>query len=89
MPLFAYGYFVRLPDRRIDHAGHDFGPTLDSYLVGHSLGVKGDTEGLVIGILKGQPAKLAGGYDVFVLRGRRGVSARKDHHRPPPWDFFP
>lgn len=87
MPLFAYGYFVRLPDRRIDHAGHDFGPTLDSYLVGHSLGVKGDTEGLVIGILKGQPAKLAGGYDVFVLVEQRRVR-EKGSSPPPPWDFF-
>jgi hypothetical protein len=53
MAWFAYGYFVRLPDRSIVPAGHDFGPTLDSYAVGDSLGVKGDSKGFVIGILKG------------------------------------
>ncbi len=87
MPWYAYGYFVRLPDRRIVHAGHDFGPTLDLYTVGSSLGVKGDTEGFVIGILKGEPAKLSGGYDVFVLVEQRRVR-EKGSSPPPAWDFF-
>jgi len=87
MPWFAYGYFVRLPDRSIVHAGHDFGPTHDSYAVGDSLGVKGDTEDIVIGILKGEPAKLSGGYDVFVLVEQRRVR-EQGSSPPPPWDFF-
>lgn len=85
--LFAYGYFVRLRDGRIVAAGHDFGPTLDSYKVGDSLGTKGDVEGIVIGILKGEPAKKSGGYDVFVLIEER--RARLAGSGPaPPWDFF-
>ena len=87
MPWYAYGYFVRLPDRSIVPAGHDFGPTPDTYALGDSLGVKGDSEGFVIGILKGQPAKLAGGHDVFVLVEQRGVR-EKGTPPPPPWDFF-
>ena len=54
MTWISYGYFVRLPDGRIAPAGHDFAPTTDSYSVGDSLGVRGDSEGFVIGILKGQ-----------------------------------
>src|ERR1700704_1405685 len=87
MPWFEYGYFVRLPDRSIAPAGHDFGPTLDSYALGDSLGVKGDLEGFVIGTLKGQAAKLAGGYDVLVLVEQRRVR-EKGSSQPPPWDFF-
>ncbi len=81
MPWFAYGYFVRQLDGSIVPAGHDFGPTPDSYKLGDSLGVRGDSEGFVIGMLKGEEAKLAGGYDVFVstaslgfLRTRRGAA---------------
>ena len=70
MALFAYGYFAKTPTG-IFHAGHDFGPTLDSYKVGDSLGIKNGAEGIVIGILKGEPAKKSGGYDVFVLLEQR------------------
>ena len=70
MALFAYGYFVKTPNG-ISHAGHDFAPTLDSYKVGDSLGIKSRVEGIVIGILKGEPAKRSGGYDVFVLLEQR------------------
>jgi hypothetical protein len=70
VPFFAYGYFIKTPDG-IFHAGHDFGPTLDSYKVGDSLGIRNGSEGIVIGILKGQPAKRSGGYDVFVLLEQR------------------
>ena len=66
MAFFAYGYFVKTPTGII-HAGHDFAPTLDSYKVGASLGIQNGAEGIVIGILKGEPAKKSGGYDVFVL----------------------
>jgi hypothetical protein len=85
--VFAYGYFVRLPDRRIVFSGHDFAPTLSSYQVGDSLGIKDNVEGIVIGILKGEAAKRSGGYDVFVLVEQR--DARKKGLAPaPPWDFF-
>jgi hypothetical protein len=87
MPWFNYGYFVRLPDGSIVPAGQDFGPTPDTYALGDSLGVKGDSEGFVIGLLKGQVAKLAGGYDVFVLLEQRAVRG-KGVSPPPPWDFF-
>jgi hypothetical protein len=87
MPWFKYGYFARRPDGSIVPAGHDFGPTLDSFAIGDSLGVKGESEGFVIGILKGEDAKLAGGYDVFVLVEERHVR-EKGSPPPPPWDFF-
>lgn len=72
MAYYAYGYFVRTA-AGIFNAGHDFGPTTDSFKVGDSLGVRNGVEGIVIGILKGEPAKKSGGYDVFVLL----------EHRPP------
>jgi len=87
MPFFAYGYFVRLPDGHIVPAGHDFSPTLDSKKIGDSLGVRNGTEGIVIGILKGKPAKLSGGYDVFVLVEPRPPQA-EGSIAPAPWDFF-
>jgi hypothetical protein len=87
MPWFSYGYFVRRPDRTIVPAGQAFSPTPDAYKVGDSLGVKGDTEGFVIGILNGRPATLAGGYDVFVLVEERRAP-EKGASPPPPWDFF-
>jgi hypothetical protein len=67
---YAYGYFVWTP-RGVVHAGHDFGPTPDTYKVGDSLGVRSGVEGIVVGILKGEPAKKSGGYDVFVLIEQR------------------
>jgi len=67
---YAYGYFVWTPNGVV-HSGHDFGPTLDTYKVGDSLGVRSGVEGIVIGILKGEAAKKSGGYDVFVLVGQR------------------
>lgn len=70
MAFFAYGYFVKTPNG-IYHAGHDFAPTLDSYNVGDSLGIRNGAEGIVIGTLKGEAAKKSGGYDVFVLLEQR------------------
>lgn len=67
---YAYGYFVWTPNGVV-HSGHDFGPTLDTYKIGDSLGVRSGVEGIVIGILKGEPAKKSGGYDVFVLVSQR------------------
>jgi hypothetical protein len=67
---YAYRYFVWTPNGVV-HSGHDFGPTLDTYKVGGSLGVRSGVEGIVIGILKGEAAKKSGGYDVFVLVGQR------------------
>lgn len=55
--------------------------------MGDSLGVRGDSEGFVIGILKGREAKLAVGYDVFVLVEQRRVREPRSSP-PPPWDFF-
>lgn len=87
MVWFNYGYFVRTMNGNIVPAGNDFSPTPDRLNVGDSLGVREDTEGFVIGILKGHEAKLAGGYDVFVLVEQR--SAREPGEGPPPpWDFF-
>src|SRR6266550_4554283 len=60
MAWFRYGYFVRQPDGSIVPAGDSFCPTPDSCKVGDSLGVRGDEEGFVIGILKGREAKLGG-----------------------------
>jgi hypothetical protein len=48
--LIRLRIFVKTPTG-IHHAGHDFGPTLDSYKVGDSLGIKNGAEGMVIGIL--------------------------------------
>jgi hypothetical protein len=87
MAWFAYGYFVRQPDGSVVPAGHDFGPTPDTYKLGDSLGVRGDSEGFVIGILKGEDAKLSGGYDVFVLVEQRRAR-EPGSGPPPPWDFF-
>ena len=87
MTWFQYGYFVRQPDGSIVPAGTSFSGTLDSYNVGDSLGVRGGTEGFVIGVLKGHEAKLAGGYDVFVLVEQR-IGRRPAEGPPPPWDFF-
>jgi len=87
MPWFKYGYFVRLSDGSIVPAGHSFGPTPDTYTLGNNVGVKGGSEAFVIGILKGQAAKLAGGCDVFVLVEERTIRG-KGVSPPPPWDFF-
>lgn len=70
MAYYAYGYFVKTPSG-IFNSGHDFGPTLDTFKVGDSLGVRNGVEGIVIGILKGEAAKRNGGYDVFVLLEQR------------------
>ena len=75
MAFYAYGYFVRTP-AGIFHSGHDFGPTLDSFKVGDSLAVRNGVEGIVIGILKGEPAKKSGGYDVSVLLEQRPPRTR-------------
>jgi hypothetical protein len=87
MAWFRYGYFVRQPDGSIVPAGHDFGQTAESYKVGDSLGIGGDSERFVIGLLKGDEAKLAGGYDVFVLVEQRRAR-QPGPFPPPPWDFF-
>src|ERR1700689_5022545 len=87
MAWFRYGYFVRQPNGSIVPAGNSFCPTPDSYRVGDSLGVRGDSEGFVIGVLKGECAKLAGGYDTFVLVEQRRVR-EPGTGPPPPWDFF-
>ena len=85
--MFAYGYFCRRPDRTIVPCGKDFGPTLSTYKVGDSVGVRGQVEGFVIGVLTGKAAKMSGGFDVFVLVEERSVSA-KGASPPPPWNFF-
>jgi hypothetical protein len=82
MAWYAYG-FVRLANGSVVPAGHDFGPTLDRYALGDSLGVRGDSEGFAIGLVKGEEAKLAGGYDVFVLVEQRRIrEPEQAHHLP-------
>jgi hypothetical protein len=87
MAYFAYGYFVKTPTG-IFHSGHDFGPTLDSYKVGDSLGVRNGVEGIVVGILKGEAAKRTGGYDVFVLLEQRAPRAAPGAAAVAEQDFF-
>lgn len=78
--FFHYGYFVFFPNGHINPSGDDWGPTLDSYRVGDSLGVRQGKEGVVIDVRKGDTAKLLG-FDVVV------VLVERDQHdliRPAP-----
>lgn len=71
--MFSYGYVVKLPNGRLVRAGQDWGPTLDSFKVGDSLGVKNGKEGIVVAVVKGQEAKL-NGYDVMIILEERPVN---------------
>jgi hypothetical protein len=64
--VFKYGYFVRLPDGRLMPAGQDWGPTLDTFKKGDSLGIKSGREGIVYAVVKGGMAKQAG-IDVLIV----------------------
>jgi len=64
--MFRYGYFVRLPNGRLMPAGQDWGPTLDTYKKGDSLGTKNGREGIVYAVVKDGLAKQVG-VDVLVV----------------------
>lgn len=68
--MFKYGYFVVLQNGRLSPAGQDWGPTLDSYKAGDSKGIKNGFEGIVVGVIKGQEARL-NSVDVMVLLEER------------------
>ena len=64
--MFAYVYAVKLPSGRLVRAGKDFGPTMDTYRAGDSLGIKNGKEGVVLAVVKGDDAKL-NGADVLII----------------------
>jgi hypothetical protein len=64
--MFAYVYAVKLPSGRLVRAGQDFGPTMDTYRAGDSLGIKNGKEGVVLAVVKGDDAKL-NGADVLII----------------------
>ena len=70
--MFNYGYVVKLPNGRLVRAGQDWGPTLDSYKVGDSLGVRNGKEGIVLAVVKGEEANL-NGHDVMVILEERAA----------------
>jgi len=74
--MLHYGYFVLLPDGRLVAAGNDWGRTPDTYKAGDSMGVKNGSEGVVVGVLKGDPAKRFG-VDVMVIVDQQFVEERK------------
>ncbi len=65
--MLHYGYFVLLHDGRLVPAGDDWGPTPDTYKSGDSMGVRNDTEAIVVGVVKGDAAKFYGNVDVMVI----------------------
>lgn len=67
---FTYIYAVRLPSGLLVRASHDFGPTMDTYKVGDSLGVKSGKEGIVLAVVKGEDAKFNGGDVLIILEER-------------------
>lgn len=67
---FTYVYAVRLPSGRVVRTGQDFGPTMESYKVGDSLGVKNGKEGIVSAVVKGEDAKLNGADVLIVVEER-------------------
>jgi hypothetical protein len=69
---FTYVYAVKLASGRLVRAGQDFGPTMDTYKVGDSLGVKNGKEGIVLAVVKGDDAKL-NGADVLIIVEERPV----------------
>jgi hypothetical protein len=61
-----YGYFVLLHNGRLVAAGDSWRPSPDALKPGDSLGVKNGTEGIVAGIVRGNPAKWHG-FEVMVI----------------------
>jgi hypothetical protein len=64
--MYKYGYFVRLPDGRLVPTGQDWGPSLDTFKKGDSLGIKNGREGIVYAVLRDGMAKQVG-VDVLVV----------------------
>lgn len=73
--MFHYGYFVLLPDGRLVAAGSDWGRTPNTYKAGDSMGVKNDRQGIVVGVVKGEPAKRFN-VDVMVIVDQQLVEER-------------
>lgn len=71
--MYHYGYYVKLADGRFKLSGDDWGQTPDSYTIGKSLGVRGEVEGIVLGIVKGEEAK-RNGFDVMVLVEQKSIA---------------
>ena len=71
--MYHYGYYVKLADGRFKLSGDDWCQTPDSYTIGKSLGVRGEVEGIVLEIVKGEDAK-RNGFDVMVLVEQRSVA---------------
>lgn len=63
---FHYGYFVVLLNGIAVPSGDDFAQTPDTYRIGSSMGVKNGKEGIVVEVVKGDPAKRSG-FDVMVF----------------------
>jgi hypothetical protein len=72
--MFKYVYAVKLPSGLLVRAGEDSGPTLDSFKVGDSLGVKNGKEGMVLAVVRGEDAKL-NGCDVLIVLEERPAKA--------------
>lgn len=70
--MFKYLYAVRLPSGLLVHAEQDWGPTLNSFNVGDSLGVKNGREGIVKAVVTGEDAKL-NDCDVLIVLEERPV----------------
>ena len=68
--MFKYVYAVKLPSGLLVRSGEDWGPTLDSFKVGDSLGVRNRKEGIVLAVVKGEDAKL-NGCDVMIVVEQR------------------
>jgi hypothetical protein len=68
--MFKYGYVVKLPSGLLVRSGQDWSPTLDSFKVGDSLGVKNGKEGVVLAVVKGGDAN-RNGYDVMIVLEER------------------
>jgi hypothetical protein len=67
---FTYVYAVKLPSGRLVRAGQDFGPTMNTYKVGDSLGIKNGKEGIVSAVVTGDDAKL-NQADVLIIVEQR------------------
>src|SRR6266850_2253133 len=75
--MFHYGYFVLFHDGRLIRSGDDWGPTLDTYRAGSTLAVRNGIESIIVGVVKGAPAKLYG-FDVMVVVDQQPVSEMRN-----------
>jgi hypothetical protein len=62
-----YGYFVKLPNGQLAQSPNvNWGPFDCAYEAGDSLGIKDGKEGIVLNVVKGKMAELAG-VDVMIV----------------------